>query len=219
LHIGWGRTTLHASSARAAITLDALPLVPHLTRSARLGPLARSDQVGHVEIAALVGLGITAALLTTLVDFRLRIPGHHIVYAMFPIALGFALVPRRLAGTVMSGAAVATVLALGIGGARTPGVGVLTGLALAGPLLDRALRWGGEGRRLYGAFVLAGALANAAAFIVRGLAKYAGVGGLAGARPFESWLSAAVWTYLIAGMAAGLLSAAAWFQLHERPKP
>ena len=198
------------------MSFDSLPLVPHLSRSARLGPLGQARRVGQVEIAALVGLGLTAALLTTLVDFNLRIPGHHIIYAMFPFALGFALVPRALAGTIMSGSAVATVLAIGLVGARTPGVGVLTGLALSGPLLDRALRWGGAGARLYGAFIVAGALANVAAFLVRGLAKYAGMGGLAGTRPFSAWLSVAVWTYLISGMLAGLLSAAAWFQLRER---
>ena len=198
------------------MSFESLPLVPDLSRSARLGPLGRAGGIGQVEIAALVGLGVTAALLTTLIDFNLRIPGHHIIYAMFPLALGFALVPRALAGTIMSGSAGATVLAMGLVGARTPGVGVLTGLVLLGPLLDRALRWGGAGVRLYGAFIVAGALANIAAFLVRGLAKYTGVGGLAGTRPFSAWLSVAVWTYLISGMLAGLLSAAAWFQLRER---
>jgi hypothetical protein len=198
------------------VSFESLPLVPDLSRSARLGPLGRTGRVGHGEIAALVGLGVTAALLTTLIDFNLRIPGHHIIYAVFPLALGFALVPRALAGTIMSGSAGATVLAMGLVGARTPGVGVLTGLVLSGPLLDRALRWGGAGARLYGAFIVAGALANIAAFLVRGLAKYTGMGGLAGTRPFSAWLSVAVWTYLISGMLAGLLSAAAWFQLRER---
>jgi hypothetical protein len=30
------------------------------------------------------------------------------------------------------------------------------------------------------------------------------------------WLSMSVWTYLLAGMLAGLISAAAWFQLRSR---
>ena len=198
------------------MALDSLRVVPYLSRSARLAPLVTAGRVRQAEIAALVGLGITAAVLTTLIDFNLRIPGHHIIYAMFPFALGFALVPRALAGTIMSGSAVATVLAMRLAGVHTPGVGVLTGLALSGPLLDRALRWGRAGARLYGAFIAAGALANIAAFLIRGLAKYTGVGGLAGTRLFSAWISVAVWTYLVCGVLAGLLSAAAWFQLRER---
>jgi hypothetical protein len=198
------------------VALDSLPVVPYLSRSARLAPLGSEERVGQAEIGALLGLGVTAAVLTTLIDFNLRIPGHHIIYAMFPFALGFALVPRALAGTIMSGSAVGTVLAMGLAGVHTPGVGVLTGLALSGPLLDRALRWGRAGGRLYGAFIAAGALANVATFLIRGLAKYTGVGGLAGTRPFSAWISVAVWTYLVSGVLAGLLSAAAWFQLRER---
>jgi hypothetical protein len=198
------------------VALELLPVVPYLSRSARLEPLGGAGRVGHVEIAALIGLGGTASLLTTLIDFNLRIPGHHILYAMFPFALGFALVPRALAGTIMSGSAVVTVLAIGVAGGHTPGVGVLTGLALSGPLLDRALRWGRGGTRLYGAFIAGGALANIAAFLIRALAKYTGVGGPAGTRPFGAWIAVAVWTYLVCGVLAGLLSAAAWFQLRER---
>jgi hypothetical protein len=191
-------------------------LLPRLAASARVRPLGLAPGARHLEIASLVGLGASAALLTTFVDFKLGIPGHHIVYAMLPVALGFALVPRRLAGTLMSASACATVAGLGIAGARIPGVGVLTGLALLGPLLDLALRWGGTGPRLYTAFVAAGAVANIMAFLVRGAAKYFGFRGLGGSRHFEAWLPVASWTYVAAGMLAGLLGAAAWFKLHRR---
>jgi hypothetical protein len=193
--------------------------VPHLSDSARIGPLGRSRDASGIEVAALIGLGIGAALLTTLVDFSLRIPGHHIVYAIFPLALGFALVPRRLAGVIMSGSAMASVLTMGAAGLHTPGVGVLTGLALVGPLLDRALRWGGTGLRLYGSFVLAGVFANGGAFLVRGVVKYAGIGALGGSRPLADWLSVAVWSYLLSGLLAGVVSAAAWFQLRRGHEP
>jgi hypothetical protein len=184
-------------------------------RASRLGPLS----VGHegAGVAALCGLGVTAALLTTFVDFSLGIPGHHIVYAMFPLALGFALSPRKRAGTLMSGSAVATVAGLGLAGTRIPGPGVVTGLLLVGPLLDLGLRWGREGPRLYAAFIAAGALANVGALIVRGAAKYFGIGG-GGSRPFATWLPVAVWTYVLAGMLAGLVSAATWFHFRSRTR-
>lgn len=189
------------------------PGVP-LDRASRVRPLAVSGVAG--ELATLVSLGGIATLLTTFVDFKLGIPGHHIAYAMFPLALGFALAPRRSAGTIMSASALATAAGLGLAGARIPGPGVLTGLLLVGPLLDLALRWGREGPRLYAAFVTVGALANVGALIVRGAAKYFGIGGLVGTRPFATWLPLAAWTYLVAGMLAGLVSAAAWFRFRSR---
>ena len=191
-----------------------LPSYAPLDQASRIGSLGLAHDAGR--LAALVSLGVGAALLTRFVNFKLGIPGHHIVFVMFPLALGFALAPRRAAGAIMSGSALATVAGLGLAGAKMPGPGVLAGMVLAGPLLDLALRWGREGPRLYAAFVGVGALANIGAFLVRGAAKYWGVGGLAGTRPFAAWLTVAVWTYVIAGMLAGLLSAAAWFHLGSR---
>jgi hypothetical protein len=185
-----------------------------LDRASRVAPLGGTDTAGPLVV--LVSLGAAAALLTTFVNFKLGIPGHHIVFTMFPLALGFALAPRRGAGTIMSGSALATVAGLGLAGARVPGPGVLTGMLLAGPLLDLALRWGREGSRLYAAFMAVGALANIGAFIVRGLVKYFGPGGLGGTRPFAAWFPVASRTYVIAGLLAGLVSAAAWFHLRAR---
>ena len=131
---------------------------------------------------------------------------------MFPLALGFALAPRRGAGTIMSGSALATVAGLGLAGARVPGPGVLAGMLLAGPLLDLALRWGREGpaalRRVRG-----GRCAGQHRRVPRPwrgeVSAASGVSG--GTRPFAAWLPVAAWTYVIAGMLAGLVSAAAWF--------
>ncbi len=177
----------------------------------RVGPLGFHPEAARLQLTALLALGAVAALLTTFVDFKLGIPGHHIVFAIFPLALGLALAPRRQAGTIMSGSALATVAGLGLLGTHVPGVGVLTGVLLVGPLLDLAVRWGRAGPRLYGAFIAAGAIANIGAFVVRGAAKYFGLGGLGGTRPFAAWLPVAGWTYVIAGMLAGFISAAAWF--------
>jgi len=172
--------------------------------------------VRRLELVALLLTGAVAACMSTFIDLNLRIPGHHILYSIFPMAFGFALVPRGRAGTVMGASALATTALLGLAGARIPGPGALTSLALTGPFLDVALRWGKSGWRLYGAFVLAGAASNIAAFVVRGALKATGVPGLAGGRALGSWLPQAVWTYTLAGVLCGLISAATWFRLRER---
>ncbi len=196
-----------------------LPLDDRIREVSRLSALATErEEVQTLELVGLVLVGVLAALLTTYVKFRLGIPGHHIIFAVFPMALGFALVPRRFAGTTMSGAAMATTAVLGLGGAHVAGVGAQTSLLLTGPLLDLALRWGRgrHGWRLYAAFVAAGAMSNACAFLVRAGAKLLGSGGLGGGRAVDAWLPQAVWTYAIAGVVAGLVSAATWFQLRDR---
>ncbi len=189
---------------------------PLLRATSRLAPRASGESAKGREVAALLVTGAGAGLLTTLADFGTGIPGHHILFAMFPLALGFALVPRRMAGSVMGASAVATVAALGAAGVHLPGPGALVGIAAAGPMLDLALRWGGTGWRLYGGFVAAGAATNVLAFLVRAAAKYFGLGGMGGGRGFATWLPLAVWTYAAAGLLAGLLSAAAWFHFRRR---
>jgi hypothetical protein len=64
-------------------------------------------------------------------DFNLQIPGHAILRAVLPMAIGLALVPRKNGGTVMGVAAL---------GGELPGLGACTSLALLGPMLDLALR-------------------------------------------------------------------------------
>ena len=171
-------------------------------------------------------------MLVNLLHLRLGIPGSSIVFATLPIALGFALVPRRGAGLVMTGGAAAMNIALWAGGFRLDGIGAQTSLLLTGPLLDLALRWSHGGWRLYAAFIAACAGSNALAFIVRGSARLMGVSGHGGGGvavvavavavvvvavgSLYPWLPVAVWTYAAAGIIAGLISAAAWFQLRER---
>jgi hypothetical protein len=203
--------------------------------SGRLPAIADSTDstVKGMEIATLVLAGATAAVLTHVVRFRLGIPGSNIVFVAFPMAFGFALVPRRGAGTLMGGAALATTLALWLAGVRLDGVGAQTSLLLTGPLLDVALRRARGGWRLYVAFVVATAATNALAFAARASAKLvalnvAGAGGGRGGgggrgaglgsagRALDVWLPQAVWTYALAGVVAGLISALAWFHFRER---
>ncbi len=188
-----------------------------LRGQSRVPTLAGGARVRAVELTALVGLGIIAAALTMFVDLGLRIPGHHIVFAVFPMAFGFALVPRRAAGTAMGMGAAAGLAGFGLMGFAFPGPGALTSLLATGPLLDLALRYGRHGARLHLAFLLGGGAANTLAFLVRAVTKAVGVGGLAGPRPFTLWLSQAVWTYAAAGLVAGGISALAWFQLRDPP--
>lgn len=195
-----------------------LPLDGELRTHSRLHSLATRDTIQALEWLALIGAGASATLLTTFVDLHLQIPGHSIVLVVFPLALGFALVPRRRAGTTMGFSALSTTLLLTLTGTRVAGPGGLASLLLTGPCLDLALRWGGRGWHLYAAFVIGGAASNAAAFVIRALTKVAGIGGPAGGggRAMGAWLPQAVWTYALAGVVAGLISAATWFHAHER---
>jgi hypothetical protein len=202
-----------------------------LLAATRLSPIAARDRGRIVagEVLALLLVGAIASLLTNVARFRLGIPGSSIVFAAFPMALGFALVPRRGGGTVMAGGALLTTALLWMAGGRLDGVGAQTSLLLTGPLLDVALRRAGRGWRLYGAFVLACTAGNAAAFLVRASVKayaFAGAGrgggrggGLGGGRAFDQWLPQAVWTYAAAGLLAGLISAAVWFHHRGRGEP
>ncbi len=202
-----------------------MPTIPfaldtRLRRAARLPALPGAGAAGltRLELAALLGAGVVASLLTNVLRLRLGIPGSNIAFVSFPLALGFALVPRRGAGLVMAGGALATNAGLALLGAHLDGVGAQTSLLLTGPLLDLALRWRGAGWRLYVAFIAACATSNAFAFIVRGIARAAGVRGtgIGGGRTMAEWWPEAVWTYAAAGLVAGLISAAAWFHLRER---
>jgi hypothetical protein len=206
------------------MTTGVLSLDREMRGASRLPSLAGSAAgIRAAELLALIMAGAAAAVASTYLDFGLGIPGHRILFSVFPIALGLALVPRRAAGTVMGGAAMATVGALALAGVRVPGMGGLTSLILIGPFLDVALRHAGSGWRLYAAFVAAGASANVVAFAVRAGVKLMGVpakgGGLGGGQPVGTWLTVSVWTYLLAGLLAGLISAAAWFHFRSRAEP
>jgi len=173
-------------------------------------------KVGGLEIATLVLSGAAAAVAATFVHVIRGVPGHQIIFAIFPMALGFAVVPRRSAGTLMGASALLTITLLRASGADIPGTGALTSLLVSGPILDLVLRRGRTGWRLYASFIAGGVAANALAFVVRATARLMGIRGLGGGRGFNSWLPQALWTYALAGVIAGLISAGAWFQLRPR---
>src|SRR5262245_10419602 len=121
------------------MSASVLPVHDGLLGASRVPSLARPGRaVSVAEVAVLVFLGAAAAGAATLHHLQLRIPGHAILRSVFPMALGMALVPRRLSGSIMAGSALATALLLQLGGAEG-GPGAITSLALTGPLLDLAL--------------------------------------------------------------------------------
>jgi hypothetical protein len=175
----------------------------------------RGHQISAAELLVLVTCGAAAAAAVAYVKLSLRIPGHSIVLAALPMALGLSLAPRHLAGSVISAGALGTALLLsGVGGA-TYGSGATVSLILLGPMMDVALRRVRSGWRLYAALVLSGAATNLLALGSRASSKLLGLD-LAGARPFDSWWLQASFTYTLSGVVAGLLGALCWFHFNDR---
>jgi len=189
-----------------------LSVHPGLAGNSRIPALTREGQRSELTaMIILLGAGVGAALTTVLLDFSLRFPGHAILRAVFPMALGLAFAPRRMGGMVMGSAALGSVMVLKVGGWGTLGMGAMTSLLLTGPFLDAALWRARKGWRLYLAFIVAGLAANVAALTIRAGSKFVGFDHLA-ARPLAAWWFQAVGTYALCGIVAGLLSAVVWFR-------
>jgi hypothetical protein len=189
-----------------------LPVHPGLSDGSRLGiPATQHQRHQTAELMLLVGAGVCAALATAFLDTSLRIPGHAIVRAVFPMSLGLALAPRRMGGMLMGTSALGTVLVIKTGGFGAVGMGAMTSLAMTGPMLDLALWRARRGWTLYAGFALAGIGANLAAFTVRALPKLVGFDHALG-RPVAMWWPQAIATYTVFGLLAGLISALVWFK-------
>jgi hypothetical protein len=187
-----------------------------LTGATRFPSLARSDQgISTAELLLLFACGAVAAAAVGFVKLSLRIPGHAIVLAALPMALGLSLAPRRFAGSVMSAGAVGTAFALSAVGGVTYGSGASVSLLLIGPMMDVALRGAGTGWRVYVALVVSGVAANLLALGSRAATKLLGMD-LGTARPFDSWWLQAAVTYTLSGVVAGLLGALCWFHFNDR---
>jgi hypothetical protein len=164
-----------------------------------------------LEMATLVVCGMTSAAFVLLLEFNLRLPGHSILRAVFPMAFGLALVPRHGAGSVMGAGAIAAAAGLLFGGWGDRGLGSLTSLCLIGPVLDWSMRRSANGRWVYASFLTAGLLTNLAAFAVQTLAKSLGWDA-GGGKSIMRWLPFALLTYPTCGALAGLISAVVWFR-------
>jgi hypothetical protein len=187
-----------------------------LTAAGRMPSLARSRQrISALELLVLLLSGAGAAAAVGMAKLGLGIPGHSIVLAALPLALGLSLAPRRLAGSMMSAGALGTAWMLEGSGAASYGSGSFVSLCLLGPMMDLALRGARSGWRVYAALVLAGTATNLTALASRAAAKLVGLD-LSGARPFDSWWLQAMATYTASGIVAGLLGAFCWFHLNAR---
>jgi hypothetical protein len=188
-----------------------------LKDSSRLPSLSRSSGITATELTCLLLCGALAALAVGLLHLQLRIPGHAILRGAFPMAMGLALVPRRLSGLVMAIGAGATATAMGAAHVGTfPATSMVSVLAL-GPILDLALLGHSGGWRLYLRFAAAGATSNLLAFALR-IAGFrlgietGGSGGGNGGGQMLNYASVALVSFLICGALAGLIGAAVWFR-------
>lgn len=189
-----------------------------LKDSSRLPSLSRSARVTAAELACLLSCGALGALAVGLVHLHLGVPGHAILRGAFPMAMGFALVPRRLSGLVMAAGAGITSTAMGAAHIGTfPATSMVSVLAL-GPVLDLALFGRSNGWRLYLRFAAAGATANLFAFVLKvagfrlGIETVGGSGGGGGGGQMVIFGSMAFVSFLICGALAGSMGAAVWFR-------
>jgi hypothetical protein len=159
--------------------------------------------------------GGIAAACVTLLELKLRLPGHAIAKAALPVALGLAVSPQRFTGLIISGGAYTGLSILKQRFGVSSGQAATTSLLLLGPLLDLFLWQARRGWSLYAAFAAAGLVANCLAFAVRFRGKTLGLDGFS-MRPLSDWLTTAPWTYAIFGLAAGLISGLILFRTRSR---
>jgi len=187
-----------------------------LATAGRIPSITRiHERISAWEVFLLLLCGGTAAAAVELIKLGLRLPGHAILLSMIPMALGFALAPRRSAGFIMSAGALSTAVILSQTGIVRYGTGSFVSLCLLGPIMDLVLAKARNGWRLYAGLVLAGIIANVLALASRSTAKLLGLD-LAGARPFGHWWGQAIVTYSLCGAVAGLIAAICFFSLRNK---
>lgn len=173
------------------------------------------DDISASEVILLLVCGAAAAFATGFLRLGLRIPGNAIIWAVIPMTIGLALVPRRMGGSLMSAGAFGAAAAFTAAGLTRYGSGALVSLCLVGPCMDVALVRVRSGWRLYCGVILSGIAANLAALISRSTSKLLGLD-VAGMRPFGGWWSQATLTYTLCGAVAGLIGALCCFRFRPR---
>jgi hypothetical protein len=191
------------------------PEIAPLRNSSRYFNLLPATRSLYADVLLAAAAGALAACMVALVDLNLRLPGHSILKAALPLAMGFALVPRRATGMMMTVSALATLYMLRSGMSASVGGGSTTSLLALGPLVDVCLWRAKAGWGLVARFAAAGLLANLLAFAVRGGNKTWLEFGL---RPWDDWVTVAPWTYAICGLLAGLLGAWCCFRAGSVPR-
>ena len=191
---------------------NAFSTKPTLRLASRLPALTRETGVSAVEIALLLGCGALATAMVGFVHLRMGVPGHAILRAAIPMAMGFAFVPRRAAGMIMTVGAGLTCVAMSAVRVGMFQPAAMLSLLLLGPVLDFALLGDPKGWRLYARFITGGAAANLLAYLVK-LATVSLGWSAGGGRNFTAFGPTALLSVLLCGALAGLISAALWFRL------
>ena len=193
---------------QAALSLN-VDLAP-TTRLPAL-PGTREQRISAAELLVLALAGVTAACAASFLTLGIRVPGHAILYATFPMALGYAVSPRRGSGTLMAvwAGVIGLLLVLADLGRRP--LAAFVAVVALGPMLDLAAHRGRSGWRWYVAFATCAIVANWLAFLTRAASAQFGLD-LAGSREFLGFWPMAFASYTACGLAAGLMSAAAWFR-------
>jgi hypothetical protein len=187
-----------------------------LAAAGRIPSIARvRERISTSEMLLLLACGAASASAIGFIRLGLRLPGHSIVLAMVPMALGLALAPRHFSGFIMSAGAFGTAAAFSMAGVAHFGAGAFVSLCLMGPIMDLVLTKARSGWRLYLGMVLAGISTNLLALASRSTSKLLGLD-IAGMRPFGTWWSQAAVTYSLCGAVAGLIGALCFFHLRNR---
>src|SRR3569832_608087 len=132
-----------------------------LADAGRVPSLARSGaRLSALEQLVLLASGAAASAAGGTAKLGLGIPGHSIVLAALPVALGLSLAPRHLAGSIMSSGALGTAWLLQTAGVGDYGSGSFVSRCLLGPLMDLAKRNTHHNKHKKAALVLAGAASN-----------------------------------------------------------
>jgi hypothetical protein len=194
--------------------INAFAAKPNLRIASRVRGLADNTRISLAEIGCLMACGAASALAVGLIHRSFGVPGIAILRGLLPIALGFAVVPRRSAGITMSlsaGATAAAMNAAQLGEFQLP---ALAGTLALGPVLDFALAGRPHGWHIYMRFAVAGMVANLVAFSSKFVAAYLGWHIPGGGRATQSIAVASV-SFILCGAIAGVISAAIWFRLRD----
>jgi hypothetical protein len=192
--------------------INAFAKKQNLQFASRLPTLTRSKSVSAAEITILFICGVFSAVAVGMLHFRFGVPGHAILRSVLPMAIGIALVPRHSAGMVMAvGAGLTSALMSLAHIGLFPPAALFSVLAL-GPVIDVALVGKSQGWRLYVRFVIAGAVANLLAYLVKVATVQLGFD-VAGGRQFAAFGAMALVSFAVCGALAGLISAVACFRL------
>src|SRR6185312_1018002 len=128
-----------------------------LLNAGRLPTVSRANsRPSMLELCLLLLAGIGAATITALGHRQLQVPGSVILRAVFPMALGLALVPRRASALIMGGVAGTTGTIFSFLKIGDTSSGALTILWLLGPMLELAMVKASQGWMLYLRFAGAG---------------------------------------------------------------